>query len=341
MFTKMISIPVIFGIFGYNRYYNHNGNEIAYDQLKSDLEWSWARVPNLDELITMSYPLAIANIVIEPFMERLYQINPIAKAVVRDWTKIPSSIVAWWSGNEIGGTHIKYDEGNIYGGITKTICKSSIIGMHANFNHGLDGGDLEKVSRISNYICEPTSRVYNLISKEKQIQNNTDTNYFEFAIQHADAELLIQASVEGLTKNVVADQIGNFFGQLGVFGLFKATYVAIENKFIFVTAGAIANGNLLHNRIEMVHQATPNQYFKKAIILTSLIGIDFCLKTLAEAITSFIITPTVRMAQDGIGIIVKQGWEYWEHKESESIENIISSDLSIETDNSTNPHVDL
>ena len=91
----------------------------------------------------------------------------------------------------------------------------------------------------------------------------------------------------------------------------------------------------------MVHQATPNQYFKKAIILTSLIGIDFCLKTLAEAITSFIITPTVRMAQDGIGIIVKQGWEYWEHKESESIENIISSDLSMETDNSTNPHVDL
>ena len=47
------------------------------------------------------------------------------------------------------------------------------------------------------------------------------------------------------------------------------------------------------------------------------------------------------MAQDGIGIIVKQGWEYWEHKESESIENIISSDLSMETDNSTNPHVDL
>ena len=99
MFTKMISIPVIFGIFGYNRYYNHNESEIAYDQIKSDLEWSLARVPNLNELITMSYPLAIANIVIEPFMERLYQINPIAKAVVRDWTKIPSSIVAWWSGN--------------------------------------------------------------------------------------------------------------------------------------------------------------------------------------------------------------------------------------------------
>ena len=223
--------------------------------------------------------------------------------------------------------------------------------MHANFNHGLDGGDLEKVSRISNYICEPTSRVYNLISKEKQIQNNTDTNYFEFAIQHADAELLIQASVEGLTKNVVADQIGNFFGQLGVFGALKTTYVAIENKFIFVTVGAVANGDLLHYRIETVHVATHNQYLKKAIIITSLIGIDFGLKTLAEAITSFIIIPTVRMAQDGIGIMVKQGWEYCEHKElnatksveeevdKESIqdlENVMPLHSVIETDNNTN-----
>jgi hypothetical protein len=337
----MISIPVIFGIFGYNRYYNHNGNETAYDQIKSDLEWSLARVPNLDELITMSYPLAIANIFIEPFMERLYQINPIAKAVVRDWTKIPSSIVAWWSGNEIGGTHIKYDEGNVYGGITKTLCKSSIIGMHANFNYGLDGGDLEKISRISNYICEPTSRVYNLISKEKQIQNNTETSYFEFARMNTDAELLIQASAEGLTKNLVADQIGNFFGQLGVFKLLKTIYITIENKFIYVTVGAVANGDFLHHRMETVHAATANQYFKKAIVMPSLIGIDFCLKALAEAITSFIITPTVRMAQDGIGIIVKESWEYWEHKESESIENIASSDLSTETDNSTNYHVEL
>ena len=341
MFNKMIVLPVILGVFGY-RYYNHNGNKIVYDQIKSDLEWSLARVPNLNELITMSYPLAIANMVIEPFMERLYQINPVAKAVVRDWTKIPSSIVAWWSGNEIGGTHIKYDEGNIYGGITKTICKSSIIGMHANFNHGLDGGDLEKVSRMSNYICEPTSRMYNLISKEKQIQNDTHTSYFEFAIKNTDVELLLQASAEGLTKNVVADQVGNFFGKLGVFKLLKATYVTIENKIISVTVGAIANGDLLHHRIEAVHVATHNQYLKKAIVITSLIGIDFGLKTLAEAITSFIITPTVRIAQDGIGIIVQQSWEHWEHKESESFrEDVASLHSTIGTDNNINYNEEL
>jgi hypothetical protein len=331
MVTKIIVLPVIFGIFGY-RYYNHNESDIAYDQIKSDLEWSWARVPNLNELITTSYPLAIANIVIEPFMERLYQINPMAKAVVRDWTNIPSSVVAWWNGNEIGGTHIKYDEGNIYGGITKTICKSSIIGIHVNFNHGLDVGDLERVSRISNYICEPISRVYDLISKEKQMQNNTDTNYFKFAIKNTDMKLLLQASAEGLTKTAVADQIANFFGQLGVFRLLKTIYVAIENKFIFVTVGAVADGDLLHHRIETVHAATPKQYFKKAVVITSLIEIDFGLKILAEAITSLIIAPTVRMAQDGIGIMVKQGWERCEYKES---------DLSTEIDNNINHHEDL
>ena len=152
-----------------------------------------------------------------------------------------------------------------------------------------------------------------------------------------------------MTKNVVADQIGNFFGQLGAFKLLKAAYVTIENKFIYVTVGAAANGDFLHHRMETVHQATPNQYFKKAIVIASLIGIDFCLKTLAEAITSFIITPTVRMAQDGIGIMVKQSWEYWQHEESESLRgDIVSSDLSTETDktltetdNNINHHVDL
>ena len=68
----------------------------------------------------MSYPLAIANMIIEPFIERLYQINPIAKAVIRDWTKIPSNIAAWWNENEIGGTHVKYDEGN---GTAEIRCK--------------------------------------------------------------------------------------------------------------------------------------------------------------------------------------------------------------------------
>ena len=83
MFIKIIALPIVIGVLGH-RYYNHHGHNTLYDQIKSDLEWSLARVPNLNELFTMSYPLAIANIVIEPFMERLYQINPIAKAVVRD-----------------------------------------------------------------------------------------------------------------------------------------------------------------------------------------------------------------------------------------------------------------
>lgn len=321
MFIKIIALPIMLGVLGY-RYYTHNDHETSYDQFKNDIGWSIARVPNINEFITMSYPLAIANMVIEPFIERLYQINPIAKAVIRDWTKIPSNIAAWWNGNEIGGTHIKYDEGNVYGGITKIACKSSIIGIHANFHHGLDEGDLERISRISNYICEPTSRIYNLISKEKQVQNITDINYFEFAIKNIDAELLLQAMAEGLTKNTVADQVGSFFGQLGVFQFLKTIYVTVENKFISITVEAIAGGNLLHHRITAVNTATPNQYFKKAIILTSLVGIDFILKTLTESITSLIMIPAVRMAQDGIGSIIKQSWEYWKHKESNSTKSI-------------------
>jgi hypothetical protein len=321
MFIKIIALPIMLGVLGH-RYYNHHDHETSYDQFKNDIDWSLARVPNINELITMSYPLAIANMIIEPFIERLYQINPIAKAVIRDWTKIPSNIAAWWNENEIGGTHVKYDEGNVYGGITKIACKSSIIGIHANFNHGLGEGDLEKISRISNYICEPTSRIYNLLSKEKQMQNITDINYFEFAIKNIDTELLLQATAEGLTKNTVADQVGSFFGKLGVFQFLKTIYVTVENKFISHTVDAIAGGNLLHHRITAVHAATPNQHLKKVAIISALIGVDFILKTVAEGVTSFIITPTVRIAQDSIGNIIKVGWEYWDHKKSNITKSI-------------------
>ena len=321
MFIKIIALPIMLGVLGH-RYYNHHDHETSYDQFKNDTDWSLARVPNINELITMSYPLAIANMIIEPFIERLYQINPIAKAVIRDWTKIPSNIAAWWNGNEIGGTHIKYDEGNVYGGITKIACKSSIVGIYANFNHGAAEGDLEGISRISNYICEPSSGIFNLISKEKQIQNNTNTSYFEFAKKNIDNELLLQATTEGLTKSTVADQVGSFFGQLGVFQFLKTTYVTVENKFISVTVDAIAGGNLLHHRIAAVHIATPNQHLKKAITIIALIGVDFILKTAAEGVTSLIITPTVRIAQDSIGNITKLVWKYWNYKESDIIKSV-------------------
>ena len=339
MFIKIITIPIMLGVLGH-RYYNHHDYKISYDQFKNDVEWALARVPNINELITMSYPLAIANMVIEPFIERLYQINPIAKAVIRDWTKIPSNIAAWWNENEIGGTNVKYDEGNVYGGITKITCKSSVVGIYANFNHGAAGGNLEGISRISNYICEPTSRIYNLISKEKQIQNNTNTSYFEFAKKNIDNELLLQATAEGLTKNAVADQVGSFFGKLGVFQFLKTIYVTIENKFISVTVDAMAGGNLLHHRIAAVHAATSNQHFKKATTICALIGVDFILKTVAEGVTSFIITPTVRIAQDSIGNITKLGWEYWNHKESnitKSIEKKVDKESMRDLDDDTTP----
>ena len=321
MFIKVITIPIILGVLSY-RYYNHYDYETSCDQFKNDLKWALARVPNINELITMSYPLAIANMVFEPFIESLYQINPVAKAVIRDWINIPSNIAAWWNGDEVGGTSIKYDEGNVYGSITKVICKSTIIGVRANFNHGLDQGGLEKISRISNYLCEPTAGIYNLVSKEKQIQNNTNTSYFAFANDNIDKALLLQATAEGATKYTVADQVGRFFGQLGVFQFLKTIYITVENTFIAITANAIPGDNLLHHRIEAVHAATPNQHFKKLFIITTLIGTDFILKTLAEAVTSLIISPTARIAKDGIGNIIKVGWEYLGYKESNGIKSV-------------------
>ncbi len=139
----------------------------------------------------------------EPIINTLYHNNPIAKAVVRDWTKVPFNVAAWVYGNEIGHTHIKYDEGNFGGSIAKAACKSSLIGIYAFLHPGSGVGALEGVSRISNYACEPVSRVFALISKDKQKEQADHVNYIDYAMVKVDLEIVIQAIIEGITKNAL------------------------------------------------------------------------------------------------------------------------------------------
>ena len=52
MFIKIIALPIMLGVLGH-RYYNHHDHETSYDQFKNDIDWSLARVPNINELITI------------------------------------------------------------------------------------------------------------------------------------------------------------------------------------------------------------------------------------------------------------------------------------------------
>lgn len=143
LFARLV-LPVSLSALVY-RYYNNWGNITTKNIIHDDVEWLWGRVPNIQEAFTTSWPLAAVSMVMEPIINTLYHDNPAAKSVVRDWTKIPSSIASWYYGNELGHTHIKYDAGHFYGGIAKTLCKSTVISGVAFTHPGLAVGALEPV----------------------------------------------------------------------------------------------------------------------------------------------------------------------------------------------------
>ena len=312
MVVKSINIvwPVVISVLLGNRYYNDDGYKFNTNKLNDDVVWCWNRVPNFDEIFTMSWPLAVFNMGAESLVNRLYDANPIAKAVIRDWTKIPSTIASWWSGNEIGGTHIKYDEGSLYGSVSKVICKSVLIAGYANFHPGLESGGLEGISRASNYLCEPTTRVFGLISKEKQLHNATNIPYLEFAQNTITTELLIQSTAEGIIKTSVADQVGGYLGELGIFSFLKQLYISTENKYFYSITGIKTGSPFFYQRM----QSIPNAQIhipKKIFILITLPVLDFTLKTSSEMVTTMLLAPASRIAQDIIGSLTNQGYKYF------------------------------
>ncbi|WPX96613.1 hypothetical protein Bandiella_00730 [Candidatus Bandiella woodruffii] len=270
----------------------------------------------------MSWPLASANVIVEPVMNSLSERNPVAKSVVRDWTKIPSTIASWWEANEIGGTGIKYDEGSVYGSLTKTVCKSLIISAYSAFHTKSDSGHLEGVSRTSNYVCEPVTRVFGLTSRERQKQNATDTDYMEFAANNINAELLIQAAVEGIMKIAAADQAGQFLSKFGIFSFLKSSYIAIENKYIDFAIGTSGSYALLTERLHALYNAKIGLQ-KKVLVMPSLIILDFGLKITLEMITTCLLTPTSRITQDIAGNAINLAYDWYVdifcHKDHDNI----------------------
>ncbi len=85
------------------------------------------RIPNIKELLTTTSINSAVELWLGEFLKQ-YGNNPTTKNIIRDGTKIPPILWNVASRNIVGGTEYEYDEGYIYGSLTKFTCKAIMQG---------------------------------------------------------------------------------------------------------------------------------------------------------------------------------------------------------------------
>jgi|GEM_PF-2099182 hypothetical protein len=308
------AVPTILGsavISSLYHQYNDKSQSFA-EHLKENVNWIFDRVPNARENFILAAPMGIFNFLFEPYVDVLYQRNPVSKTVIRNAFGIATTSLNWKLDVGISNTGVKYDVGHVAGNVGALLCKGGIIALSYQGNNA--PGALETASLLSNLICEPIIRTQNLVSQHRQEQNLTlpfqdlpsitaeINDYKEFAKNHLieNPNVVMQGVGEGLFKAVVSTVVGGvLFGTFGISRMMRDTYVGAENGFLgyFGAAG----GDSFAQRLASVGPLQCN-FAKKMGIYATLAIIDVSFKVSVEVITGFLIIPGIRAAQDFIGI---------------------------------------
>jgi hypothetical protein len=120
-----------------------------------------ARVPNSIEALISSIPKSLVEALFVSD-ELKSDPNPTVRAFVRDITKIPSALISWHIGQQIGSTKYHFDGFLLAGTMIKTSCKTTMIfGLSTSI-------PMNALSRLSNYVCEVPSRVLTRVSRDYQ-----------------------------------------------------------------------------------------------------------------------------------------------------------------------------
>lgn len=280
-----------------------------YPQPSKVASWILARVPNVKETFYNTIPLAVINAFGEEEINKLGS-NPTAKSVIRDVFKIPGTIWSAYENTEIGGTGQKYDAGNVWGALGKAVCKVTIVCSCAATKI-----NVELASRGANYACEPIPRATALISKARQEANATDIPYKEDFFKRIDTPLVLEALGSSIPKTFASDQLGqilsdfkpSIFGNINVFDFIKLPGLILQSKVLSYFVGAHAVGVLnlkttLWTKIDILNGNQNANIAIKFLAGAAFFFMDIALKTTSEMAISYILSPVVRIVQDGSSI---------------------------------------
>jgi hypothetical protein len=273
---------------------------------KSWSEFALERIPNLREAMTNSATKSFMDTLLGD-LSFAFGDNPTASSIIRDFTKLPSVFIAVLAENDYGGTGYVYDEGYVYSSLVKFACKSVIIiGYTSSYPGGL--AQLETVGRVSNYVCEPFSRFFIIVSQERQKENKTDIPYIHYLKDNFKKEWVYESIGEGILKTVTTDLLGEGMKLLGIGQAIRQYTSAIDSKLLNYVAGSnvhtFSPKDSVWTKIAVCKNVLHSDFIGY-IVGSGIWVVDNTGKFATDMITAYLMAPPSRLIQDGTGEIIK------------------------------------
>jgi|GEM_PF-2904238 len=235
------------------------------------LGFIYDRVPNIYESSTgvfmqSTLESAVKYLDIQSLNEMTDSHHPGAQLIFRNTLKLPTTLISWFGGYEIGSTGQFYDFGKVITSVIKPICQVTIV--TAGTIYTPFSGDT--LSRASNVLCEPIGRLFTIISRENQKQHGHNkhpigeeiTQYIKFVKDTVTTDIAYDAFETGIIKSVTSDIAG----------------MIVRNPIRFV--------------VELIKTAIPIFKFLPRPVEDYLVNI---IKGFAK---TYLLTPTARAAED-------------------------------------------
>jgi|GEM_PF-2652807 len=168
--------------------------------------------PNKREIGTTVFIKSALELFLAPRLpELIASTNPAAKTFVRDFIKIVPGFLAFYNGDQIGGTKYHSDLFIFLGILGKPACKGGVIYTFTP----IIGPELS--SRLSNYACEAPSSFLKSISRDIQDRERVEERKlsslekFEVFLEHITISDLFEAFSSGITKTLLTDMVGTAY----------------------------------------------------------------------------------------------------------------------------------
>ncbi len=272
------------------------------------MSFAWQRVPNGHEVLTQNTVGSVVDFGIE-----LWGVNQLlgdavtAKTVIRDAQKLISTGALCYYGNEIGSTGLHYDSGYFLASVAKVGCKLLFIGgPYVLFP---TAPTAEIASRLSNFPCEVLSRSLILASYDRQKNNATDTNFFQYVYENYNSHWLINAGVESLPKTLLSEGLASLIKKTGIQKILNNFDTSLHNHIPQYTGLDIAGANQIKNdgfnkliaHFVRYWGGVGDRMAKFYTIGASLIT-DFTVKMMYESGMTYVMASVVRTGQDAMGL---------------------------------------
>jgi len=234
--------------------------------------------------------------------------NNVSGMITRDFVMIPSVLINYALGNNMGSTNIRYDAGLVVAAVSKFFLKAGILGgVYKYMNKDLGFGKMSSYGRAANYIADPFSKLFMVAAYDKQQSDpNNSKGYLEFFIDNFSLKWVSGAFLGSIGMVFAADMIGTHVVQkLGInAGIRILTYKLQMN--VLQRALAIKDIQLgIDDKADFLTKATvvldlcdKSSLFTKSALLSFTFLSELMGKFSTNMLNAYIIMPPSRMIND-------------------------------------------